>query len=78
MRATQEFMREKMSVLFGLLVCSEVTRPMYESLGWRQAAEDLYYLQNGERRLLKASVMILPLAGRNWPSGTIDLCGLPW
>ena len=78
MRATQEFMREKMSVLFGLLVCSEVTRPMYESLGWWQAAEDLYYLQNGERRLLKASVMILPLAGRNWPSGTIDLCGLPW
>lgn len=78
LRATETYMKEKIRVPFGLLVCSNETRPLYEGLGWQHVADELYFIQNGEQRLLKSFVMILPLAGRNWPSGKIDLCGLPW
>jgi aminoglycoside 2'-N-acetyltransferase I len=78
LRAAETHIKEKIPVPFGLLVCSTGTRPLYEGTGWQHAADELVYLQNGERRLLKASVMILPLTGRDWPSGTIDLCGSPW
>lgn len=78
LQAAEKYMRQKMDAAFGLLVCSDERRAFYERLGWRNVADEFYFVQNGEQRSLKSSVMILPLAGKNWPSGKIDLCGLPW
>jgi len=78
LQAAGKFMREKMNVSFGLLVCADERRPFYERVGWQRVAPELFFTQNAQRRSLKACVMILPLAEQLWRAGEIDLCGLPW
>jgi GNAT superfamily N-acetyltransferase len=77
-QAAEKFMREKMNASFGLLVCAEECRSFYGRVGWKHVADELFFTQNGQRRSMKASVMILPLTGQAWLPGEIDLCGLPW
>ncbi|MEO8357632.1 MAG: GNAT family N-acetyltransferase [Chloroflexota bacterium] len=76
--ATASFMQDEIRVPFGLLICADETRPFYERARWQFAADALYFWQEGQRRTLKTCVMILPLEGRAWPTGGIDLCGTPW
>jgi predicted acetyltransferase len=76
--ATEAFMRDTIRVSFGLLICADQTRPFYGRSGWQYVANSLYFTQDQQRRMLKTSVMILPLSNRTWPAGEIDLCGLPW
>lgn len=71
-------MREEMEVPFGLLVCADERRSFYGRAGWKLIADKLLFIENGEHRSLKTSVMILPLSTEVWPSGEIDLRGLPW
>lgn len=71
-------MREKMNASFGLLVCADERRPIYERVGWQLVAPELFFTQNAQRRSLKTCVMILPLTEQLWRTGEIDLCGLPW
>ena len=71
-------MREKMDAPFGLLVCADERRSFYGRIAWKQIADELFFTQDGQRRSLKTSVMILPLAEQAWLPGEIDLCGLPW
>jgi predicted acetyltransferase len=79
MRATEKFMREKMEVPFGLLVCANRTRSFYESVGWKHVANELVFAQkDATRHSMKTNVMISILANEIWPLGVIDLCGLPW
>lgn len=78
LQASEKFMREKMSASFGLLVCADERRSFYGRLGWKYVADELFFIQDGKRRSLKTSVMILPLAGQDWLAGEIDLRGLPW
>lgn len=76
--ATESFMRDRMQVPFGLLICADETRPFYEFARWQFAADALYFRQENQRRRLTTCVMILPLEDRAWPAGEIDLCGAPW
>jgi len=76
--ATEAFMRDRIQVPFGLLICAEETRPFYARSRWQAAADALYFTQDQTRRMLKTCVMILPLTDRLWPADEIDLCGLPW
>jgi GNAT superfamily N-acetyltransferase len=76
--ATESFVRDQLRVPFGLLICADETRPFYELARWQFAADVLYFWQEGQRRKLKTCVMVLPLEGRAWPAGEIDLCGAPW
>jgi hypothetical protein len=78
MQAAASFMRDEMGVPFGLLVCDYSTQPFYAKNGWVFAADRLIYIQDNERRILETCVMVQPLAGIAWPSGEIDLLGLPW
>ena len=78
LNVAEKFMREEMEVPFGLLVCADERRSFYGRAGWKLIADKLFFIQNGERRSLKTSVMILPLSTEAWPSGEIDLRGLPW
>jgi GNAT superfamily N-acetyltransferase len=76
--AAEKFMREKMNSSFGLLVCADERRPFYGRNGWKLIADEMFFIQDGQRRSLKTSVMILPLTEQGWLAGEIDLCGLPW
>ncbi len=76
--ATEAFMQDTLLVPFGLLICADETRPFYERSHWQLAANALYFTQEGQRRIMNPSVMILALTDRLWPPGEIDLCGLPW
>jgi len=72
------FMASELQVEFGLLVCEERLEPFYIRLGWETARSPLFFDQPDGRVQWPGSVMILPLGGRLWPEGAIDLCGLPW
>jgi GNAT superfamily N-acetyltransferase len=78
LQAAEKFMREKMNASFGLLVCADERRPLYERAGWQRVAPELFFTQNAQRRSLETCVMILPLTGQLWRGGEIDLRGLPW
>jgi predicted N-acetyltransferase YhbS len=78
MRATANFLCEKLDVPFGLLVCADETRPFYERFNWYQVADSLVFTQNGAPRSLKTCVMALNFTEKAFPKGIIDLCGLPW
>ncbi len=78
MQAAAPFMRDALHAEFGLLVCGEPRLAYYGRLGWQQVAGPLLVDQPGGQVLLPAQIMVLPLVGRPWPPGLIDLCGLPW
>jgi ribosomal protein S18 acetylase RimI-like enzyme len=78
LKAAETFMRDELRVPFGLLICDVSARPFYEPARWQFVADALYYEQDNQRRLLNTCVMILSMMDRNWLSGEIDLCGLPW
>ncbi len=78
LRATAGFIRSKMDVPFGLLVCANETRPFYEKVGWHHVADDLVFTQDGARRTLETCTMVMNFAEKPFPQGIIDLCGLPW
>lgn len=78
LKAAEIFMRDELRVPFGLLICDVSVRPFYEPARWQFVADALYYEQDNQRRILNTCVMILSIMDRNWLSGEIDLCGLPW
>jgi GNAT superfamily N-acetyltransferase len=75
---TETFMRDTMQVPFSLLICANELCPFYELSHWQVTADFLYFMQDGQRRILNTCVMILQLTDHPWPAGEIDLCGLLW
>jgi aminoglycoside 2'-N-acetyltransferase I len=63
-----EFMKSDLRVEFGLLLCRHEVSPVYAKMGWVTVP--------GPTTFTRA--MILPLGGRAWPPGPIDMLGLPW
>jgi hypothetical protein len=49
----------------------------YERQGWHQVTEPLFYDQPTGKMQSDQNTMIYTCHGQRWPSGTIDLCGLP-
>ncbi len=78
LQAAEKFIREQMTAPFGLLICADERRSFYGRAGWQHVADEMSFIQDGQHRSLKTSVMILPLAEQEWLAGKIDLCGLPW
>lgn len=78
LQVVDKIMREKMNSSFALLICADERRPFYARNGWKHIADELFFTQEGQHRLLKTCVMILSLIEQNWLAGEIDLCGLPW
>lgn len=74
-----DFMRDPVGAEFGLLITGESLIPFYGRLGWRRVSNPLLVEQPGRGRVrLEYVTMVLPLGGRPWPEGEIDLRGLPW
>ena len=78
MQQAMEFMRTELDVEFGLLICDTEKVPFYARLGWQLAGELLVIDQPAGKIDFPTPVMVWPCQGKEWPVGTIDLCGLPW
>jgi aminoglycoside 2'-N-acetyltransferase I len=78
LQTAQDFLLEPLKVDFGMMIATGEMVPRYERLGWRVAAQSMWIDQPDGRTTLNFPVMILPVCTREWPEGSIDLCGLPW
>jgi hypothetical protein len=75
---TTDFLRDRLGVQFGLLICAPERTAYYGKFGWLSMTAPMYFEFKGGQRLFDAPVMILPLGSACWPDGAVDLCGKPW
>ena len=78
MRAAEGVMRARLDAEFGLLICRRAVAPVYEKAGWVRVAGPTRFWQPAGITTYPEETMILQLTAREWPGGSIDLCGLPW
>ncbi len=78
MRAAAELMRTRLEVEFGLLICRPAVAPVYAKAGWTRVEGPTRFRQASGMTTYPFDTMVLKLTAREWPSGPIDLCGLPW
>jgi GNAT superfamily N-acetyltransferase len=76
--ATQDLMCRDSGCPFGLLVCKDELRPLYERSGWKYVADGLTLEHEGGRSWMETSVMVFSISEQDWPTGEIDLCGSSW
>ena len=78
LRRAAEFMGDELRVDFALLLCRVEVAPIYARLGWELVAGPTTFEQPSGRAMYPHHTMVLRYTARAWPSGPIDLCGLPW
>jgi len=78
LKTAQAFLREKLAVEFGLLVCGEILIHYYAKFGWKLLERTMLIDQPQGKVTYSEPIMILPVCKQDWPAGEIDLCGLPW
>jgi len=78
LQAAAEQMRRLGGYDFAMLYCDPKLIPFYAKSGYRQALNRIYILQHGQRVLFDDHQMVLPLSGKPWPDGDVDVNGPPW
>jgi aminoglycoside 2'-N-acetyltransferase I len=73
-----EFMKSDLRVEFGLLLCRHEVSPVYAKMGWVIVPGPTTFTRAGVAATYPNDTMILPIAEKRWPSGAIDMLGLPW
>jgi aminoglycoside 2'-N-acetyltransferase I len=73
-----EFMKSDLRVDFGLLLCRHEVSTVYAKSGWIIVRGPTTFTRAGVTATYPHDTMVLPLAGKEWPSGPIDMLGLPW
>jgi len=63
---------------FAMLFCDTTMIPYYTKRGYGLVPNPVYILQSGKRVLFDDNKMVLPLSGKPWPDGEIDVNGPPW
>jgi GNAT superfamily N-acetyltransferase len=63
---------------FALLLCLDTRVPLYSRLGYELVREPTVFEQPGGATVNEINTMVRPFRGRAWPSGPVDLRGLPW
>ena len=77
--AAADYMRDDLGLRFGLIQTANHNIHFYEALGWRQARVPMWFSQPGNiRRVTPENAMVLILTDQPWPTGDIDMNGLPW
>ena len=77
--AAMDFARTGLRRPFGLLQCHPELVEFYESRGWHEIAEPIICLQlDGKLHKSPEQPMVTCLAELAWPTGPIDMNGLPW
>jgi GNAT superfamily N-acetyltransferase len=72
------FMRDVLAVPFGLLICRAAVSDVYAGRGWEVVPVATRFTQPSGTATYPELTMVLQLQERTWPSGDIDLRGLPW
>lgn len=78
MRKTQQFLAQKLSVEYGLLMCGQDRTSFYQGLGWKIVENQLEYDQPTGKEIFDDHVMVYPIKHNDFPSGKIDVHGYPW
>lgn len=78
MLAAVDFMRDRLGVEFGLLVCTPELNDYYARMGWQLVTRPILVDQPDGKAQLDLTGMVLPCTSSDWPGGSLDLCGLPW
>jgi aminoglycoside 2'-N-acetyltransferase I len=78
LRQAETCIREQLQVPFALLVCSPELEPYYKKFGWETIADPMIFDTANGKQTWGEKTMVLSLCGSPWPSGLVDLCGLPW
>lgn len=78
MAAAAGVCREQAGAAFGLLFCFEEVAPFYARLGWQRVEAPVVVDQPAGKVAPPFVTMALPLRGRAWPAGAVDVGGFPW
>ena len=63
---------------FAMLFCSNHMVPYYTKRGFCLVYNPVYVLESGKWILFADNKMILPLSGKPWPEGELDVNGRSW
>ncbi len=72
------FVRNELGLAFGLLTCKPRLESLYAGMGWKTVSEPNVFVQPTGNRSCGGLIMIYECGESLWPTGKIDLCGLPW
>ena len=77
MKRAVDFIRDERQLHFALLTCQPRMEGFYNKLGWKTTETCLFTQPDGPRSC-GGLTMVVECGRMPWPSGKIDLCGLPW
>jgi len=63
---------------FAMLFCSDHMVHYYTKRGFSQVPNPVHILQSGQWILFEDHRMIMPLSGKPWPEGEVDVNGRSW
>jgi len=78
MQEISEFARTTLKLDFGLLLCRNEVIPIYEKYEWYKVDEITTFSQPAGKIIYSKNTMIRNFSHKTWPTGPINLNGLPW
>ena len=63
---------------FAMLFCSDPMLPYYTKRGFSEVPNPVHILEAGRWILFEDHRMVLPLSGKPWPEGEVDVSGRSW
>ena len=78
MKTATEFLCNDLKVQAGLLLCREHVASFYEHVGWQRVRAQLLFDQPQGKVEWRLPVLVWLCRLASWPTGAIDLRGLPW
>jgi len=78
LKAAEDWIRSEGCYDFGMLFCDPEMIPYYASCGYIQIYNPIFIIQRGQRVEFVDHQMVLPISGKPWPEGVVDIPGRPW
>ena len=78
LKAAEDLMRSEGCYDFGMLFCDPEMIPYYASCGYIQIFNPIFIIQRRQRVEFVDHQMVLPISGKPWPEGVVDIPGRPW
>jgi predicted acetyltransferase len=63
---------------FAMLFCSNLMISYYTKRGFCQVQNPVHILESGKWILFEGNKMVMPLSGKPWPEGEVDVDGRSW
>jgi GNAT superfamily N-acetyltransferase len=78
LKAAEDLIRSEGGYDFAMLFCDPKMIPYYASCGYIQVLNPIFIIQRGQRVEFVDYQMVLPISGKSWPEGVVDIPGRPW